>query len=319
MLRIISDRRLDKEQEENPKMVRAIVQHLVGINPSLKTLFSMYLGMDNLAQVLSNKSLEIAGPLKTGLTAINRDVLITPEQLVQAQDAFRTKYPSGVAFDDVGIEWPLLRKNINEAFEPVSVAYKFIHRCHENRWYLTAQRGKLDTYGDVGNATMFKGASTMFFDIDYSGLLGEVARKPQFDAVRKTYYDQDYFDNVATADGYADQDRIWSTIIPAQELQLLIRHNLHIVANPAAPAGGENDYKLNFQSVSYAMPNTPSSESNVEYPHCIAVYASQGGFNYLVPGAVAATGTEFRGMAADMETLCPPNCNQYFWPTGLPA
>lgn len=314
MYRIITN--TNKEDIQKDMDVLQVIKALVKANPSLHSLIAHYIGSEMLS---SDSDKTFSDKLK----AFRDDVLINPGELDRMHCDFKKHYlnediPSDEIFKDIRLNWTELAEDMYQARQPVSVAYKFIHRFDGTNWYLTAQQQQLAKYGDIDKFTSLGNGNGSMFDIGYTGNMYEVDGTDLCTDINGHYYDTHYqkaikgYDSTdGTGTAYADNSRVWSAILPAQELRLVIHHNLIF-------GGNESDFQVNFKSITYDTSGDTTGMYKVNFPHCIALYASCYGSAILQEGAVIA-GAVFRGKGANLDSLCPPNCNKYYWPKNLPA
>jgi len=315
MIRIISEHKADKSIDTID-----IIDGLLVLNPSLKSLIRYYLGpevTDNYIMLKPKDRPKLPEKDCDALNNFREEILISKEVLERLHSNFKSHYSVTNpldAFNDVSIKWPSLSAHMQAALNPIKVAYKFIHRFNGAKWFLTAHRHELDVYGDIGCETALKEEqrenSDIFFDMCCTGERHPTTLDTMTMATATdgscSYYDCSYLDNVKSNDNYANDKRVWSAILPAQELRLLIQHNLF-------NKGNEANFGINFKSITYETPR-----ANVDYPHCIAVYATHNGTPALDDAAVVIC-ADFRNKAGNFDSLCPPSCTKYFWPGNLPA
>lgn len=252
---------------------------------------------------------------ENALRALGDSVFLDLNDFDKATEEFKNHYSvngvgHNVAFPDASVFWDDLKKDVGLEPEDLKVAYKFYHRFDPatTSWHITAHRHKLAIRGDIGNWTDISDTGAPLFDITAKGIV-RPASGGLID-VNGTKLDPEYLKGIESADKYADGERVWGFTLPAKELSLVIENNLLL-------GGAQSDFKLNFRCISYKI-DPPEPRAKVAFPHCVVVYASDKGKNYVTNGAVVV-GAQFRGKAANMETLCPPNCTRYFWPADLPA
>ncbi|MFA6058437.1 MAG: hypothetical protein WC756_09575 [Taibaiella sp.] len=237
---------------------------------------------------------------------LDKELFFSKEELYRMKEVFRVKYPTANT-NNVHISWKNLKEEIEGETEDFKVAYNFIHRYDNSNWFLTAQPGELAEYGKVGEFTNVTVSQDGFFDITSSGKQGYSG---SLDSASGNLFDNNYFNAVKSNDPLLNDSakRVKSCILPAHELKSMISHNLK--------SRKEDDFDLCFSSISDMVSDT--AISLVTFPHTIAVFARHhtDGDCFDV-GAAVITTLSFRGRAANFDSLCPPNCKRYFWPTNL--
>lgn len=241
------------------------------------------------------------------LERLTKELFFSKAELDHMRGIFHAKYPTANT-NNIHISWKDLKAEIQDETEDFKVAYNFIHRYDSGKWFLTAQPGELSEYGRVGEFTDVTMGEDGFFNITSSG-------KQSYTGTMDTsasgdFFDNNYFNAVKSNDSSLNDSgrRVKSCILPAHELRSMISHNLK--------SRREDDFDLCFSSISDMVSDT--TVSLVTFPHTLAVFArhhTDG--DCFSTGAAVIAALPFRDRAANFDSLCPPNCKRYFWPTNL--
>jgi hypothetical protein len=260
-----------------------------------------------------------AGPDDARLGPVYRELyggrLVLPEGVLQdQQQAFRNHYRavnnSEAFYADLEFPWNAFQQMATEGTDPDRTVLGFVHRYDPagDRWYLSGVRFSFEGYAGPGAYPIT--ATDTLFDLlpdgsvaDYGGGLADN---------NGHLYDPVYFHRAMEREASLIRARHVNMVCFAwEELRQLHRDN-----KGAIPQANDALFSIRFCSITSDYRSGMPKESLVPFPHCVAMYMCYDGVPLLGDGAVVA-GAIFINMAADLSTLCPPNCGTYYWPQGL--
>lgn len=173
------------------------------------------------------------------------------------------------------------------------IVIRLIHRYDGTNWFLTLQCCQIDL--DTNKLVAFGNR----FDLNN----GKVTPSPFKDDYDPVYFDNVLFDGQPiTPDNY-----VHSVSFPwYQEIkEMQCQNNLL----------NEPDVYLKIAACTYDYSTHPKA-SLVPFPHIVIIYLNTPSGGDYVNDTVYSQ--QFAYKAADMGGLCPPCCNQYYWPAALP-
>jgi len=270
-------------------------------------------------------------------------LVLNQSSLVNAKTIFTQHYKTDASpgdFYPVYIPWTdfynaadnFIKNNIGISF--VNLGVFLIHRydTNNNQWFLTAQFCGLKSMpinfptGNVITSSSVIALVNNYIDITVSGGSDPYTESDQIVITNGYPLGTDYFGAVQySSDGvnfhWLDQiNNVKACIMPWREIQEMHDNNSN---DDSGAARNDNDMRVIFSSISSdysdamsgAMPPPVVIRSNVTFPHGIAVNMNYMGTDLLDDGSVIAG--NFRNKSCDYQSLCPPNCGVYYWPSDL--
>jgi hypothetical protein len=251
----------------------------------------------------------------TQLSSQGGHVVMSLTTLMNAKSDFAKNYfadsvPTSFS-QSVSVNWNLFSSTVLSGISPAdmsNVALNFIHRYDPAfaRWYVCVEVVLLNpapsSMTPDGDYNVYTVASKLNrYDIVNGSITPSTLPSP-------ATFDQVYFDHIIDANGLKldVNTNVNSITFPWQSeiLKLLTDNNLN---------NSSNDVLLKIVCCTMDFSAFPD-ESDVRWPHGIAMYLTQNGTEYLDNNNYAVI---FKNKGADFGSMCPPRCDGYWRPFAL--
>ncbi len=226
------------------------------------------------------------------------------------QQHYRAVNNSPAFYDLLEVNWLSFSETALQNMDPELFIISFIHRydASNNRWFLAAERFTFPGYTGPGQYPVT--STNTLFNINPDGTVGDYSG-----GLESNYghlYDPVYFTMaMETAAPLNLSTNVNSVSFAWEELR-----QLHADNKAAIPGADDSLFSIRFCSISNDYSPDVPAQSLVPFPHCVAMYMCYNGVPLLNDGDIV-TGAIFINKAADFNTICPPSCSTYTWPSGL--
>jgi len=213
-------------------------------------------------------------------------------------------------YQELEVPWLSFSETALQGVDPEHFIVGLIHRYDAtgNRWYLAAERFTFAGYSGPGDYPVT--STNTLFNINPDGTVGDYYGGLESNCGH--LYDPVYFSMAMETNAPLNPSlNVNSVSFAWEELKQLHADNKNNI-----PGADDSLFTIRFCSISSDYTPDVPAQSLVPFPHCVAMYMCYDG-QALINNDDIVIGAIFINKAADFNTVCPPKCDSYSWPSGL--